>query len=463
MAIGVAVTVLLLGAVYISYNANKSIPWKSRYHLTVAVPDAQRIAPTNDVRIAGVRVGQVSSVRAVAGGDRRPSVLLELSLEKDQGPLPADTRVAIRPASILGSTYVELAPGRATRSIADGGRLPLSASTATVELTDLLDMFDRSTRRSIRTVLGGVSDGLAGRGGAVNTSLQSVNRLLPPLERIGRTLNARATRLGALVTAADDLSGALAPVATDLSAGFASAGTTFGALARNRAALGATLDRLAPAERATTRALTRVQPALDDLGVLSLGLRRATGRLSGTLRSVNDAAAAGVPAAAQLRPFSRRLGPVFDALARLDDGSRAVGGIRSLSRLTDATGGTLDVFLPAQVHCNFIPLWANALGGVFSAAGGTRGGPLFTAVGFTHLGTQNEVFQNASPSPDAGINYVPHANANECESGNEVYDGRQHLNNPPGNQSSSTRATAPPAGVTELGRKAGLLEPGAGG
>src|SRR6266700_327219 len=62
--IGLIAIVLVLVGGYISYNALSGLPFQSTYSVTVALPDADRLIPTDDVRIAGVRVGQVARVTA---------------------------------------------------------------------------------------------------------------------------------------------------------------------------------------------------------------------------------------------------------------------------------------------------------------------------------------------------------------------------------------------------------------
>ena len=72
-AIAVLITIL---AVFLAYNANSGLPFVPTYRVTVQVPNAASIVPGNEVRIGGVRVGQVEEVRARLPrgrlGQRRP-------------------------------------------------------------------------------------------------------------------------------------------------------------------------------------------------------------------------------------------------------------------------------------------------------------------------------------------------------------------------------------------------------
>ena len=66
-----AVTVLVvLVAVFLAYNANNGLPFVPTYKLSAELPNAgRRWCPGNDVRIGGVRVGQIKSVEPVTVND----------------------------------------------------------------------------------------------------------------------------------------------------------------------------------------------------------------------------------------------------------------------------------------------------------------------------------------------------------------------------------------------------------
>src|SRR5581483_2351915 len=176
-----AITIALFAVLgYVSFTANGGLPLTSSYTLTVAVPNAERITKSDEVRINGVRVGQVQEITAVAPRDRTPFALLKLALKPSVGPLPADSTVSIGQASILGDSDVDIVRGRSRSSVPSGGSLPLANAHATVQLTDLLDIFNRSTANGIQTSLGAIAPALAGRGSAANTTIGALSKLLGP-------------------------------------------------------------------------------------------------------------------------------------------------------------------------------------------------------------------------------------------------------------------------------------------
>ena len=465
--IGLGVVVVLAIVVYISYTANQGLPFQGSYRISVEVPGADRLTPTNDVRIAGVRVGQVARVEVLPGaGDSPPYTRLALSLEPRTEPLPEDTTVRVRPASILGATFVDLTPGVSQDMVADGGVLPLANGSPNVELTDLLDVFDEQTALSTQSALISIGDGLAGRGASLNQGLTGIAGLLRPLEQVAGTLGSKRTHLGDLVTGYESFSRELAPASRSL-AGVATGGAqTFGALESERDALGKAIDLAPGAERNTAVALRRLEPSLDALGDLVTDLRPATGVLPPALRRADDALAAGVDPLREVPAFATRLEDTLAALGRRGRDPATDGAVRKLSDTLQAAGTTLDAVVPAQLHCNAISLWAQSFGNGFGGLGFEQG-PAMASVGITNLGAVGEAGQNAKPSAGVAINNRPHEDARECESGNEPYDETfpafnppdkaPILDNPKGRQDDETVRTETPEGVRERARDAGVL------
>lgn len=453
--VGIVGVVVLAAITWVSYGALRGLPLQDRYRVEADVPNASRLRVTDEVRIAGIRVGQVEEVTARTGAP--PVARLRLALEPEVGELPADTTIAVRPASVLGATYVDLVPGTAPQRIPDGGALPRSAARGTVALTDLFGLFDAQASRDLRTAVTGFGDGLAGRGPALGTALGAFARLLPPLERVAGTLAAPSAGLGPFLEASARFSGALAPVADRLASLTSGGATTFAALAADPVALGAALRAAAPAERAVTRAFTAASPALDRTARLSAELRPAARAAPGALRAINATLAAGRPVLREVPALDRRLRTSFDALTTLGRLKATRPAIRIFGELMDAVATFTAVLAPAQVHCNVIPL----TGQNFSSFIGTVGsgqGPALWNLGVATTGAQGEAFQAAAPAPDLRVNYLPNSNASECESGNEPPVDGGAIGNPDGLQPRSTRETTPPPGALEKARAAGLLD-----
>lgn len=460
--VGLVVVVALIAFVYISYTADSGLPLQRSYHITVQLPNADRLINTDEVRIAGIRVGQVSSVsaeRSRAGG--QPYATVGLSLSPSTGPLPADTHVEVGAASVLGQTYVDLMPGTSAQTIRNGGTLPLRNASSTVELTDLLDIFNHSTGIAIQNTLGGFGAGVAGRGTALNSTIAATTRLLPPLTNLASTLASTRANLALFLHGVETVAGALAPVSAPLADLITNGSVTFTSLATVRAALAATIDDAPGAESSATRALIRLASPLNALAAATVRLHAAGPALPRTLSEVNSTLTAGDRPLTEIPPFASRLRVALHALASTSRAPTTVQALTLLHSATSAATPLLAGLTPAQTVCNVIGIWGPNFASTFGSIGVGQG-PSIANIGLTTLGAKLEELQHAAPAPNIAINYQPNENANECESGNEPYNGTQQLSNPPGDQSTSVPQTAPPAGVLQLARNVGLLNSPAG-
>lgn len=467
-ALGLITILVLATVVYISYIANEGLPFENRYRVTVDVPNANRLTVTNEVRVAGTRVGQVSDIEAVRGSESQPPYSrVELELERELEPLPSDTRVTVSPASILGSTYVNLNLGQSADGIPDGGELQLEQAESTVELTDLLDVFDRATATGIQESMTSLGGGLAGRGAALNETFGELADLLPPLGQLSRALAAPESQLARLLTGYESFIRAFAPVSGDFAEAMANGSRTFDALDDAGPALDQVLDRAAPAFQATTAGLTRLQPSLDRLAGLFAELRDPVSRLPSGLAAGSSALGAGAPALSKLPEFTDDLGETTHELGLVSNDEASLGALRKLRGVAREALPSLRKIVPAQVQCNALSLFAQSFGTAYGAVGFAEGPPV-AFIGEKHLGAIGESLQKARPSPGVAININPNENYDECESGNEPYPANPlpvfnnptnpvRLGNPPGLQDNETLDTYPPEGVHSLAEKADLL------
>jgi virulence factor Mce-like protein len=134
--------------IYMWLTFGGSVPLKPKgYRFEAVFTEAPLLVAEADVRISGLNVGKVKKIsRAPNGG-----VLTELELERRYAPISSNARAILRPKSLLGQTYVELSPGtRDAPSLKEGTRLPDSRVQASVEIDELLRIYDRDTRRNLQ-------------------------------------------------------------------------------------------------------------------------------------------------------------------------------------------------------------------------------------------------------------------------------------------------------------------------
>jgi phospholipid/cholesterol/gamma-HCH transport system substrate-binding protein len=146
-----------------------AIPLKPKgYQVKVAFPEATTLATEADVRIAGVSVGKVRSLE-VDGGNNRTVATIEL--DREFAPLRSDTQAMLRQKTLLGETYVELAPGRSKTTLPEGGRLADAQVAKTVQLDEIFDSLDPETRKAFRGWQQDLAEGIHGRGREFNDAL----------------------------------------------------------------------------------------------------------------------------------------------------------------------------------------------------------------------------------------------------------------------------------------------------
>jgi phospholipid/cholesterol/gamma-HCH transport system substrate-binding protein len=116
--------------------------------------DAGGVEPRTEVRMAGVRVGEVEQVELEDGRAR-----MTLRIDDAAPRIPMDSTVVIRSRGLLGERLVEVVQGQSDRLLHNGDTL-----TRTQQAPNLDEMLDslatvasdlRAVTRSVRLVLGG--------------------------------------------------------------------------------------------------------------------------------------------------------------------------------------------------------------------------------------------------------------------------------------------------------------------
>src|SRR6266498_1894969 len=137
----------LLTFLWISFGG--PVPLKPKqYQVTVNFPEATTLAEAADVRIAGVPVGRVRSKELDKSANRTRVVL---KIDPKYAPIPRDSMAILRQKTLLGETFVELSPGHPSAGkLQDGGTLANSQVEPTVELDEILRIFDPATKKAFR-------------------------------------------------------------------------------------------------------------------------------------------------------------------------------------------------------------------------------------------------------------------------------------------------------------------------
>ena len=442
-----AVTILCaVVAIGLSYNANNGLPFTPTYDVTVQVPDAAGLVPGNEVRIGGKRVGVIEEINAAEpeGDETEPVSELEVALIKALDPLPADSTVTVRPRSPLGLKYLELNPGRSEEGIEAGTKMPLAAAQPIVELDEVINAFDSSSRRALREVLDGVAPGFAGRGADVNLLLADAPALLRGAERVARNVSAPSTGLGRLVVSADRLSGELASVSAEGGSALERADVTAGALDAAGAALGEAIAETPPTQRVALSALREARPLLTDAAALARDIRPGVRLLPRAAEELDRALDEGVPVLRRAVGLAAGLEDTLTAVAELSEDPATTDMLERLLRVLVTSKPSLEYIVPFQTRCNYLGLWTRNVPNTISE--GDASGTWFRTLVVSDK--VNEALSSAEPAPDLHVNPYPHWGENgECEAGREPWLPGQRIGNVPGDQGASTERTRPPDGV----------------
>jgi phospholipid/cholesterol/gamma-HCH transport system substrate-binding protein len=172
---------------FLAVNIGQPVPFTHAYTVHGVFSDADGIPAGADVRVSGVDVGKVTQVVA----DPRYPGESVVSLEIDDAaavPVHTDGFARIRPKTLLGEKFVDLAVGSAAgEPIADGGFIPPAQAGKDVSNDEIFNAFDSATRQNQRAVLQALAAATQGRSADVHDilpQLESVVSNLDPLARV---------------------------------------------------------------------------------------------------------------------------------------------------------------------------------------------------------------------------------------------------------------------------------------
>src|SRR3954471_16872175 len=255
-----------------------STPMKAKqYQIHASFPEATTLAEEADVRIAGVNVGKVRKKELDKGGN---ATRVTLSIDKQYAPLAEDTKAVLRQKTLLGETFVELAPGSPSGpKIKDGEELEPGRIEPTVELDEILQIFDKPTKQAFRAWLkdtalvtrdGGGKDLNAALGNLSGFATDGAD-VLGVLDKQGQALSLLVRNTGQVFGALNERSGQLRDLISNSHATFSATAEAQDSLAETFAILPTfqdesrlTLDRLERFSLNTRPLVNDLKPVADD-------------------------------------------------------------------------------------------------------------------------------------------------------------------------------------------------------
>jgi virulence factor Mce-like protein len=281
-----------------------AVPLKPKgYRVTVAFPRALALAEQSDVRISGVEVGHVISVKRGAEG----RTIATLEIAGSYAPLRANMHAILRQKTLLGETYVQLIPeGQTGPYLRDETQLADDQVEPSVTLDDILSTFDPKTRRAFETWQQAVAEGINGKGEAINSDFAALE---PFVEHTNKLVSLLAPQQGAvtdLVRATGEVFGALAGRDHQLEGLISNGEHTFHAAAEGSRAFAEAFKALPTFEKSSRTALKELDSFANDASPLLDQLRPTERELAKLLTAAK-------PFAPKFDAFLTSLGPLTTA------------------------------------------------------------------------------------------------------------------------------------------------------
>jgi phospholipid/cholesterol/gamma-HCH transport system substrate-binding protein len=332
MAARVVATVALVAAVAVV--ALVVLGGGSTYTLHVDFANASGLVTGNVVLIGPGNVGTVSAIGLTDTGAAR----VTLSLRSGVGPLPMGTAARIYEDSLSGiaNKYVELEPGpKGAKPIADGGLISEQNSRSEVNLDEVFDTLDPSTRTGLRNLIQGEAASLKGRGKAANRTLEYLAPGLESTSEVTAELARDQPTFDRLITQGAQAMQALAARGEQLSQLISNTSTATGAIAAQSQSLEQALTLFPSTLRRSTTVLAGLDRTFDALDPLVAASKPAVRRLPQFATALDTLLQRSIPTVGEL-----------DALIRNPAGT---GDLTTLAQQTPALAREAAVAFPRMI------------------------------------------------------------------------------------------------------------------
>jgi phospholipid/cholesterol/gamma-HCH transport system substrate-binding protein len=275
----------------------------SSYQVRAVFANASQIVSGDLVEVAGSSIGTVSDISLTPGGEA------ELTLDitnKNYSPLHQGTQATIRELSLSGiaSRYVDLHPGPSgDPAIHSGGVIPTADTTSEVDLDEIFNTLNGPTLKGLQDVFHGSAAQVKGQGQKMQAAFQYLNPAVAASSALFRELNRNTGDFTNFITRTSKLVSDVATRGSDLSGLVSHLSTTTQALAKQRVALGQSLQRLPGFMRLANTTFVNLRSALDDLKPLVDDSKPVAPKLEKLL--------------VQLRPLARNSVPTLNDLSNI--------------------------------------------------------------------------------------------------------------------------------------------------
>jgi ABC-type transporter Mla subunit MlaD len=461
VVIGALTVLVAIVAVTLAYQANNGLPFVPRYNLHVQVADAEELTHGAEVHEGGALVGVVDSVVPARDPAGEPIAQLNLALNKTAEPLPVNSTFTIRLKGAIGLKYLDVVPGNSAQTFPNGGTVPLSQTSADVDLDQVLDMFNPPTRAGVIATNRGFSDALAGRGNDLNDAIGEFVPLLGDLGPVAQNLASPNTDLGGFFRGLESFASALVPVAQTQADLYGNLDTTFRALASVAVPfLQDWISETPPTFSTVIADSPTLQSFLNDTASLFGQLRPALVKLPQSASLLADTFAVGAKTLPGTIVLDQRLASLSKTLGSYSQNPGVTGGYARLTQTVSSLRPPLNFLTPVQSTCNYATLFLRNIASALSdplpegttlrfsivAIADVLGGEAVPSQTPYLTPSTNPLDQfgplHVNPYPNTAS---PGQSPIECAAGNEPYSPKAaSIGNPPGNLGTHTEKTKRP-------------------
>jgi len=272
------------------------------YEFRVSFPDAGQLADQADVRIAGVSVGKVIGKTLDPQHNR---TMVTIQMDNQFSPIRENTQAILRTKTIAGETYVQLTPGTpSSPALPDGGLLPRGQVTSAVQLDQIYNALDPTTRHAFQVWQQQLAQAVKDNDQNLNSVIGNLPQFAADATDLLQVLDVQHTAVVNLVRNGGTVFSALDQTPSALRNLITSGEATFATTAANNNAIAATFHVFPTFLNETKLTMARLQSFSTDTDPLIKELEPVATNLKPTLTDVRELAPS-------LKSFFVHLGPLI--------------------------------------------------------------------------------------------------------------------------------------------------------
>ncbi|UUV28633.1 MlaD family protein [Amycolatopsis roodepoortensis] len=382
LLIGLVVLVLFVASVGVAITASDGLPGKPTTAVRAAFDDVGALRGGDDVRIGGVRVGQVGDIDLV---DNQAIVELKFDGTKQIYRNSKAVTASVGARSALGQKYVDFTPGTPDAGeVGENDIIPSTKTEGAQELSDVLAVLDEPTRKALQETLRETGGGAVGHEQDLRDALGALPRELPDLGTVARALSIdNGKDLTRTLRALDSLSGRFTNRQQEISALVGQLKTTLDAVGVDGGKPLADVVEKAPDTLEKTRgALQALQGPLADAQSAMTSLKPGANALGKATPDVRGVLREGVPPLNKVPGVAGQAEPAVGALTQTFSDARPLAP--AVRTAVGSAHVPLEILAPYSPEItSWFSYAANALGQGDAAGHWLRIYPLFNTESLT--------------------------------------------------------------------------------